>query len=660
MMRLQWLLLLSLSLYIVHVQAIILPDETDSASASSSSTTTPPTVGFTPQARPTPTPLASNSRTTTPTTVIKDTSTDIAENIAELDVDLLDRGHSSKEVQDSDGGQRQNYASKDSGATVLDHAPGTKGSVNLLVPDKDRYMLIPCATEKKWIVISLSEDIHADEIALANYEKFSSTTREFLVLGSINYPSDTWVVLGNFTAANHNGEQLFEFHEKHHVRYIKLRLMSHYGSEYYCTMSQIRVFGRTFTQVISQLEKNIEAAESQTLPTPQPATSSPNVPLELPACYADPSETRALFLDVISSSRGPHDLDIHNKNMVCLLQSDARLHGNGSNASTDVASTSTSAATTSSGASVTPFTSNESQTTSTPPRTTPSPSSSTVAGSQSNSAAGTDLSKALEIHRDGPKEGGAMLSAVDEGGKLAPTPSVVATNGGGLDNFYIRMSKKLQALENNVTQLEKVVLDLQRTHAVDVQYHRAQASAAVDALATLKGQVRETLSGQANRTDDLARQVHLLVQANRALQEQVDLLWDVIQTMKAGIMITLVLSVALLVFSLCRWIFRCLTACHRRAARREWFRRLDVADTTESSLDKRPSMMADDTDEDINPLTHSMHHRLDRSMRFGSSYDDNAIQRNTMYRRYDDKQLLVLVLVVVLGGIVIWWSCVGS
>ncbi|RLO04454.1 hypothetical protein DYB28_001422 [Aphanomyces astaci] len=320
-----------------------------------------------------------------------DTSTDIAENIAELDVDLLDRGHSSKEVQDSDGGQRQNYASKDSGATVLDHAPGTKGSVNLLVPDKDRYMLIPCATEKKWVVISLSEDIHADEIALANYEKFSSTTREFLVLGSINYPSDTWVVLGNFTAANHNGEQLFEFHEKHHVRYIKLRLI---------------VFGRTFTQVISQLEKNIEA-ESQTppsLPTPQPATSSPKVPLELPACYAGPSDT-------------------------------------------------------------------------------------------------------------------------------------------------------------------------------------------------------------------------------------LDLLWDVIQTMKAGIMITLVLSVALLVFSLCRWIFRCLTACHRRAARREWFRRLDVADTTESSLDKRPSMMADDTDEDIDPLTHSMHHRLDRSMRFGSSYDDNAIQRNTMYRR---------------------------
>ncbi|RHY19308.1 hypothetical protein DYB32_010249 [Aphanomyces invadans] len=405
----QLTLCLAAALYAVCVLSIILPDETDSISTTGSSTAVSPTASSPleplPDKAPPPAPLSQSLVGSTraipaaATTVVIET--DIAENIAELDVDLLDQSHSSKEVQDSDGGQRQNYASKDSGATVLDHAPGTKGSVNLLVPDKDRYMLIPCASEKKWVVVSLSEDIHADAIAIANYEKFSSPTRDFLVLGSINYPSDTWVVLGNFTASHRNGEQLFEFHESHHVRYIKLRMMSHYGSEYYCTMSQIRYI------------------RSRLVP--------------------------------------------RTKFVMPLL----------------------------------------------------------------------DLSRAL-----------------------------------------------VQVLETNVSQLEKVLHDLHRNHAISLQ----------------------------------------------AFEQ----LWDVIRTMKAGIMAALLLSAILLVFSICRWVFRCLTACHRRAARREWFRRLDVADTSEIT-----SPHDEDTvDDDFNPLTQTMHHRVDRTIRFGSSFDDGAIQRNTMYRRY--------------------------
>jgi hypothetical protein len=84
------------------------------------------------------------------------------------------------------------------------------------------------------------EQVHADAIVIANYEKFSSPVKDFLVLGSINYPTDTWLVLGNFTAEYRNGEQLFPLEPYQHVRYIKLRFFSHYGSEYYCTLSQLK------------------------------------------------------------------------------------------------------------------------------------------------------------------------------------------------------------------------------------------------------------------------------------------------------------------------------------------------------------------------------------------------------------------------------------
>lgn len=145
------------------------------------------------------------------------------------------------EVEDREsGGKRQNYASLDAGATILDVARDTKSATNLLVPDKDRYMLMPCQNPSKWVVVSLSEDVHADAIALANYEKFSSPVKGFLVLGSVTYPTDTWYVLGNFTAAHTNGEQHFPLDSQHHVRYVKLRFFSHYGDEYYCTLSQLK------------------------------------------------------------------------------------------------------------------------------------------------------------------------------------------------------------------------------------------------------------------------------------------------------------------------------------------------------------------------------------------------------------------------------------
>ncbi|KAE9097088.1 hypothetical protein PF005_g16429 [Phytophthora fragariae] len=85
--------------------------------------------------------------------------------------------------------------------------------------------------------VGCRDTVHANAIAK---EKFSSPIKHFLVLCSVNYPTDTWLVLGKFTAAHANGEQTFQLDTQQHVRYIKFRFLSHYGSDCHCILSQLR------------------------------------------------------------------------------------------------------------------------------------------------------------------------------------------------------------------------------------------------------------------------------------------------------------------------------------------------------------------------------------------------------------------------------------
>jgi hypothetical protein len=83
--------------------------------------------------------------------------------------------------------------------------------------------------------------VHA--FALSNFEKFSSTVKDFQVQYSSQHPrEDQWKELGNFTARVKQGEQRFEMADgmKPIVRYLKFRFLSHYGNEFYCTLSQIK------------------------------------------------------------------------------------------------------------------------------------------------------------------------------------------------------------------------------------------------------------------------------------------------------------------------------------------------------------------------------------------------------------------------------------
>lgn len=150
------------------------------------------------------------------------------------------------------GGEEYNYASASKGAKVLSYNKEAKGASNILNRDKDKYLRNPCSTEEKFVVIELSEETLVDTIEIANFEHHSSNLKDFELLGSPVYPTDSWVKLGNFTAANMKHAQRFVLPVPKWVTYLKLNLLSHHGSEFYCTLSVLEVYG------VDAVEKMLE------------------------------------------------------------------------------------------------------------------------------------------------------------------------------------------------------------------------------------------------------------------------------------------------------------------------------------------------------------------------------------------------------------------
>ena len=160
----------------------------------------------------------------------------------------------SEDEEDDEEGPKKiilvDYASKLAGAQVLEKSPSFKGASNLLTGDSDKYAIAPCE-DKKYVVVGLSEDILVKQIKLSNFERYSSHVREFQVLASQEYPAPSaeyWTLIGTFEANSKNGEQTFDLEEPAWARYLKFKLKTHFGSEHYCTLSQIKVHGSTMLQ----------------------------------------------------------------------------------------------------------------------------------------------------------------------------------------------------------------------------------------------------------------------------------------------------------------------------------------------------------------------------------------------------------------------------
>lgn len=150
------------------------------------------------------------------------------------------------------GGADYNYASASRGAKVLAYNKEAKGASHVLCRDKDEYLRNPCSAAEKFVVIELSEETLVDTVEIANFEHYSSNPREIELLGSRVYPADSWVKLGSFTAANVKHAQRFVLPDPKWARYLKLNILSHYGSEFYCTLSLLEVYG------VDAVEKMLE------------------------------------------------------------------------------------------------------------------------------------------------------------------------------------------------------------------------------------------------------------------------------------------------------------------------------------------------------------------------------------------------------------------
>ncbi|KAJ3220398.1 hypothetical protein HDU67_000065 [Dinochytrium kinnereticum] len=158
--------------------------------------------------------------------------------------------------------QRFNYASFDCGALILGTSSGSSSTSSILIGNKDQYMLSQCTPPgggKRFVMVELCDNILIDIIAVANFEYFSSNFREFRVLVSERYPpKDGWKVLGNFLASNVRGIQHFSVNQPLiFARYMRIEFLSHYGTEFYCPLTLLRVYGTTEMEAFKAEEEEL-------------------------------------------------------------------------------------------------------------------------------------------------------------------------------------------------------------------------------------------------------------------------------------------------------------------------------------------------------------------------------------------------------------------
>lgn len=153
---------------------------------------------------------------------------------------------------------RWNFASLDCAAVVHRTNPGAKFASSILSEKKDRYMLSPCPQQggkltggSQYVIVELCEEIKIDTIVLANYEFFSNMFKKFRVTAArqLTGRESDWKQLGVFRARNIRGQQVFRIPSaplsEAFFRYVRIDFLEHFGSEYYCPVSLLRVYGIT-------------------------------------------------------------------------------------------------------------------------------------------------------------------------------------------------------------------------------------------------------------------------------------------------------------------------------------------------------------------------------------------------------------------------------
>ncbi|KRX04006.1 Galactose-binding domain protein [Pseudocohnilembus persalinus] len=156
-----------------------------------------------------------------------------------------------------------NFAAQFGGATVIDKNQGCQNAKSVLSDDKDKYLMNECSRNNKFITIMLKEDVTVEGFSIINKEFYSSNVKDMEIYGSQTYPTQEWVLLGKVKAQDNSNWQDFEL-KNVWIRFIKFVFLTHYREEYFCTITQLKVFGNTMLQDLkSQVNLNLQENSKQ-------------------------------------------------------------------------------------------------------------------------------------------------------------------------------------------------------------------------------------------------------------------------------------------------------------------------------------------------------------------------------------------------------------
>lgn len=144
---------------------------------------------------------------------------------------------------------RYNFASVDCAAKIIKTNEGAKESNSVLKENKDSYLINKCSAKDQFIIIELCQDILIDHIEIGNFEFFSSNFKRFKVSVNERYDEDNWNILGEFEASNSRDLQKFKIiNPIIWAKFLKIEILDHYGNEFYCPISLIKVYGKTMLE----------------------------------------------------------------------------------------------------------------------------------------------------------------------------------------------------------------------------------------------------------------------------------------------------------------------------------------------------------------------------------------------------------------------------
>ena len=158
---------------------------------------------------------------------------------------------------------RFNYASVDCAATIVETNPDAKGAALILMENKESYLINKCSSPNKFVIVELCQDILVESFVIGNFEFFSSTFKDIRVSVSDRYPTTNWHKLGEFEAKNIRDVQTFSIENSLiWAKYLKLEILSHYGDEFYCPISILRVHGKSVMDEVKEDKESLPKEES--------------------------------------------------------------------------------------------------------------------------------------------------------------------------------------------------------------------------------------------------------------------------------------------------------------------------------------------------------------------------------------------------------------